>query len=78
MQTSTQSDAGTILSEVSNQSETLLQLRPLSPKKRGHLALSGQNIWLPKGSSRGFAEQDISAFKLQRDVQHVVSENEIY
>ena len=40
-----QSDAGTILSEMSNQSESNLQQRQASPRKKDHLALSGQNIW---------------------------------
>ena len=45
VQTSMQSDAGTILSEMSNQSESSLQQRQASPKRKDQLALSGQNIW---------------------------------
>ena len=40
-----QSEAGTILSEVSNQSDSFLQQRQASPKMKDQLALSGQNIW---------------------------------
>ncbi|KAL0020541.1 hypothetical protein WJX79_010459 [Trebouxia sp. C0005] len=49
-ETSMHSDPGTILSEVSNQSEAYLQQRQSSPRKGEGLVLSGQNIWLPQNS----------------------------